>query len=98
MRHVVAVASQLTIAIAAMVAVVAVARAVLSPRAAGAALGSGLGLTLEFLLAAGLLRLAARPGLATLGVAALIIAVRQVIGAGLRYGRVALSRPAELSR
>jgi hypothetical protein len=81
------------IAIAAVVTVVAVLRSLLGARLAGATLADGLRLTLEFLLAGGLLRLASHPTLRALGITATVIAVRQVIGLGLRYARTALTVP-----
>jgi uncharacterized membrane protein len=90
LRHVLLTCAQITVALAAVVAVIAVLRAVRSPRTAATTLASGLGLTLEFLLAAGLLRLATRPTLMTLGLAALIIAIRRIIGLGLGFAKAAL--------
>lgn len=57
---------------------------------AAAVLASALGLTLEFLLAAGLLRLSTL-GLPGLGVVAVVVLVRQVIARGLRYARLAVA-------
>jgi uncharacterized membrane protein len=88
-KHAVAFGAEVAIAMAAVVAAVAVLRAVLAPRGAAGTLGSGLSLTLEFLLAAGLLRLATRPSLSTLGMAAFIILLRKVISMGLRYAQAA---------
>jgi uncharacterized membrane protein len=42
---------------------------------------------LDFLLAAGLLRLTGQPGWAELGTAAAVVAVRRLVGIGLRAGR-----------
>jgi uncharacterized membrane protein len=89
LKHAVASGADVAVALAVVVAVVAVLHAVLMPRGAAGALGSGLGLTLEFLLAAGLLRLATHPNLRGLGLAAFIIVLRKVISAGLRYGQAA---------
>jgi uncharacterized membrane protein len=88
-KHAVTAGAEVTTAVAAVIAAVAVLRAVLMPRSAAGTLGAGLGLTLEFLLAAGLLRLATRPNLSTLGAAAFIIVLRKVILMGLRYGQTA---------
>ena len=46
-----------------------------------------LGVLLDFLLAAGLLRLIGRPGWPVLATAAAIVALRRLIGFGLRAGR-----------
>ncbi len=89
MKQAVTFGAEAAVAMAAIVAAVAVLRAVLSPRSAAGTLGSGLSLTLELLLAGGLLRLATRPDLSTLGMAAFIIVLRKVISMGLRYGRSA---------
>ncbi len=89
MKEAVALGAQVAIGMAALVAVIAVVRAALAPRETAGALGAGLGLTLEFLLAAGLLRLATRPSLAHLGMAAFIIVLRKVISMGLRYAQTA---------
>ena len=48
---------------------------------------------LDFLLAAGLLRLTGSPDWATLGAAAAIIALRRLAGLGLRAGAPALAGP-----
>lgn len=89
MKQAVTFAAEAVIAMAGIVAVMAVLRAVLTPRSAAGTLGAGLGLTLEFLLAAGLLRLATRPNLSTLGMAAFIIVLRKMISMGLRYAQAA---------
>lgn len=86
--------AQVTVAMALVVVVVGVARSVLAPMAGPGVLAGALALGLEFLLAAGLIRLAARPGVMMLGVVAVVIVVRRVIAAGLRYARVALMTPA----
>ncbi len=52
-----------------------------------------LGVFLDMLLAAGLLRLAAEPTWASLGTAAAIVLLRRLAGAGLRAGGRALSPP-----
>ena len=68
--------------------------------AAGATLRStrrpqfALKVLLDFLLAAGLLRLTGQPGWPALVIAAAIVAVRRLIGVGLRAGR----GPADLLR
>ncbi len=49
---------------------------------------------LDLLLAAGLLRLAAEPTWTSLGTAAAVVALRRLIGAGLRAGGRAWSAPA----
>lgn len=83
---------------AALVIVVGVARAV-ATRGWGAAvaLGSALSLGLEFLLAAGLLRLSGSR-LPALGVVALVILVRQLIVRGIRQGESAVAGAGSLSR
>ncbi|MFC4695077.1 MULTISPECIES: DUF1622 domain-containing protein [Geodermatophilus] len=48
---------------------------------------------LDLLLAAGLLRLATEPTWSSVGTAAAVVALRRVIGAGLRAGGRALSPP-----
>ncbi|HYO37992.1 MAG TPA: hypothetical protein VER97_18085 [Geodermatophilus sp.] len=50
-----------------------------------------LGVFLEMLLAAGLLRLAAEPTSTSLGTAAAIVLLRRLVGAGLRTGGRAFS-------
>ena len=45
-----------------------------------------LGVLLDFLLAAGLLRLTGQPGWSALAVAAAVVALRRLLGAGLRAG------------
>lgn len=69
-------------------AVVVIATAVLRsgarPRHAGAELAAGLGLGLDLLLAAGLIRLAGKPSLRVLGLVAVVIAVRKISGAGVK--------------
>jgi uncharacterized membrane protein len=90
MKHAVTVGAEVAVAMAALVALSAVVRAVSRPAHAASVLAAGLGLSLEFLLAAGLLRLANRPSFTGLGIAASIIAVRRVIGLGLGFARRAL--------
>jgi len=80
-------ASQVPVALALLVTTVGILRALLAPARAAAVLAGAFSLTLEFLLAAGLIRLATRPGFTALGITAAIIVVRQVIGLGLRYAR-----------
>ncbi|PWW22081.1 uncharacterized protein DUF1622 [Geodermatophilus normandii] len=53
-----------------------------------------LGVFLDLLLAAGLLRLAAEPTWTSLGTAAAVVLLRRLIGAGLRAGGRTLSLPA----
>ncbi len=83
-------ASEVPVALALLVTVVGLVRALLAPRRAADVLSGAFRLTLEFLLAAGLMRLAARPGFVALGITASIVVVRQVIGLGLRYAREGL--------
>jgi hypothetical protein len=47
---------------------------------------------LDFLLAAGLLRLSGQPGWTALATAAAVVAVRQLVGLGLRARRTASGR------
>ena len=56
---------------------------------------SALRVLMDFVLAAGLLRLTGEPGWAALGTAAAVVAVRRLLGAGLRAGAgsAALLRP-----
>ena len=53
--------------------------------------GLALQVFLDFLMAAGLLRLTGDPGWPTIATAAVIVALRRVIGAGLRAGAAAWS-------
>jgi len=91
--HLVTVAAEVPLACAVLVAAVGVLRAVLTPGFAGDVLAGSFSLTLELLLAAGIIRLASRPGAMFLGLVALIVLIRQVIGVGLRFGRQALAGP-----
>lgn len=75
---------------AAAVACVAVLRVPAARRAGPAELVAGLGLALEFLLAAGLLRLASREELEMLALVGAIIVLRRLINLGLRAGLRAL--------
>ena len=52
---------------------------------------------LDFLLAAGLLRLTGQPGWAALVTAAAVVAVRRLVGIGLRAGAPAWARDPALS-
>ncbi len=82
------IASILATAIVAFAALVIFTGAVGSLRAGrhtGVALATKLGIGLEFLLAAGLIRLASVDTFAMLGLAAAIIAVRRTIVLGLGY-------------
>ena len=60
--------------------------ALFSGRRAGRKLAEYISLGLEFLLAAGLIRLAGADQLQMLGLVATIIVARRVIGLGVRYG------------
>jgi uncharacterized membrane protein len=60
---------------------------------AGAVFAAHTALALELLVAAGLIRLAATDSLRALGTVAAIIAVRQVITRGIRFGARASARP-----
>lgn len=61
-------------------------------RTGAATLGAGLALGLEFLLAAGLLRLASLDDFAALGIVAAVIVLRSLIGTGVRIGLRALGQ------
>lgn len=71
-------------AIAVLVIVVGVVRVLSSGRAGPSELAAAVALGLEFLLAAGLVRLAAIDDFAALGMVALVIVVRKVVGVGIR--------------
>lgn len=68
-----------------------VTRSLAHPGRAGAELAAALGLGLEFLLAAGLLRLATGPELRDLGLVAIVIAVRKISSSGLNLAARAVS-------
>lgn len=89
--HLVTVAAEVPLAGAVLVAAVGVLRAVLTASLAGDVLAGSFSLSLELLLAAGIMRLAARPGAMVLALVALVVLIRQVIGVGLRFGREALA-------
>ena len=80
----------LPFAAAFVVIAVGLLRSIAAPRAAAAEFGAALGLGLDFLLAAGLIRLAARPDVRALGLVALVIAVRKVSTAGVKAARRAV--------
>ena len=71
-------------AIAVLIISVGLLRTLAFGRLAPAQLAASLALALEFLLAAGLIRLAAVDNFAVLGVVALIIVVRRIIALGVR--------------
>ena len=71
---------------AVVVVIVGLVRAPAARRAAPAELVASLGLALEFLLAAGLLRLAVVETFLQLAAVAAIVALRRVLTLGLRYG------------
>lgn len=73
-------------AIGAAIIVLGACFALFSGRRAGRALAEHIALGLEFLLAAGLIRLASADQLQMLGLVAAIIVARRVIGLGVRYG------------
>ncbi len=60
-----------------------------TPRRAGLTFATHTALALELLLAAGVLRLAAVESLESLGAVAAIVAIRQLIGRGIRSGAAA---------
>ncbi len=75
-----------------VVVAVGVLRALGLPGAGRAhVLGEALRLGLDFLLAAGLLRLATLPDVRSLALAAAIVAVRRVVGTGVGFAERALS-------
>ena len=76
-----------------LVIAVGVLRVPASGRAGAAELAASLSLGLEFLLAAGLLRLSAEATWTGIATAAALVAVRRVAGAGLRASQAEL-RPA----
>lgn len=78
-------AASVPTAIALLVILVGLGRAVIAPGHAAGSLAQSFGLALEFLLAAGLLRLAALQDLRSLGLAAFIVLLRRVISAGVRF-------------
>lgn len=77
-------------AFAVVVITVGLLRAGLAGRGGPAELAAGLSLGLEFLLAAGLLRLSAIDDFAGLGIVAAIVVLRRIIGAGIRFALRAL--------
>jgi len=77
-------------AVAVLVITTGLVRAVAAGRGAPARIAASVGLGLEFLLAAGLLRLSAVDDLEALGAVAAIVVLRKVITAGLRFGVQAL--------
>jgi uncharacterized membrane protein len=77
-------------AIAVVVIAVGLVRAASSGRAGPAELAASLALGLEFLLAAGLLRLTAIDDFGALGLVAAIVLLRKLIGTGIRFALRAL--------
>jgi uncharacterized membrane protein len=77
-------------AIGAAIIVVGAVLALFSGRHAGLAFANHLTLGLEFLLAAGLLRLASADQLEMLGLVAAVIVTRRIIVVGLRYSTRAI--------
>jgi hypothetical protein len=84
------VASALPLAIGAAIIVIGVLGATRYGRHTARAFSAFLPLGLDFLLAAGLIRLAQQRTFAMLGIAAAIIAVRRIVLIGLSYGARAL--------
>lgn len=76
----------LPMAMGVLAIVVGVFRAARFPRRAGREFAAGIGLGLEFLLAAGLLRLAVVDDLRTLAMVGLIVVLRRVAGTGIKIG------------
>lgn len=85
MTQVLVAGGQTCIALAVLVLAVGVPRALAAGESAPGRLAQSLRLALEFLLAGGLLKLGARPGLPALGLVAFVILIRQVIGRGVGY-------------
>jgi len=83
------------LAVAIGVITLGLVRAVAAGRRAPARIAASVGLALEFLLAAGLLRLSAIDDLQALGAVAAIVALRKLITAGLRFGVRALEPAAQ---
>ena len=77
------------------VVVFGVVEAARRPRHAARSFAAHAGFALELFLAVGLIRLAALDTLRALGMVAAIIAIRQVIGRGLRAGAPSLTRTSE---
>ncbi len=80
-----AVVATAIVAFAALVIIAGAVAALRAGRHTGVLLATYLGIGLEFMLAAGLIRLASADTYATLGLAAAVIAVRRAIALGLRY-------------
>jgi hypothetical protein len=78
------------LAIGAGIIVIGAVLALISGRHAGLAFSNHLTLGLEFLLAAGLLRLASSDQLEMLGLVAAVIVTRRIIVIGLRYSTRAI--------
>ena len=78
---------------ATLVLAVAVARAAPRGRSGARPLLEGVGLALEFLLAAGLLRLATLDDFGALGLVAAVVLLRRLISHGLQSGVRALEAP-----
>lgn len=74
------------VAMGVLAIMVGVVRAARFPRRAGPEFAAGIGLGLEFLLAAGLLRLAATDDLRTLAMVASIVVLRRLAGTGIKIG------------
>jgi uncharacterized membrane protein len=83
-------AAAVPFAIAVTVAAVGLLRAPAAGRAAPAELAAALALALEFLLAAGLLRLSGRDDYEALAVVASIVLLRKLISTGIRFALQAL--------
>ena len=79
----------LVTAAAALVLVGGALAAARAPGAAGATFARHVQLTLELLLAAGIIRLAAVETYGALATVAIIVALRQVIARGVRFGAAA---------
>jgi uncharacterized membrane protein len=74
------------LAIGAAIIILGACLAIFSGRHAGSAFANHITLGLEFLLAAGLLRLASADQLEMLGLVAAIIVARRIIVIGVRFG------------
>ena len=86
-------AAAVIFAMAILVFTVGLLRVAPSGRAGALEFSAGLGLALEFLLAAGLIRLAAIDSFRALGLVAAILIVRKFASAGLRLGVRAVGGP-----
>lgn len=85
-------AAVLPLAAGILVIAVGLGRLPLAGRAAPGDLAAAVGLGLEFLLAAGLLRLSALDDFQAIGVVAAIVLLRKLVTRGIAYAVIALQR------